>query len=232
LEEFAPFGLPHLLVIIASALLLAALVGSGRRAIRRGPGAERALRIAWAIGVIALQGATQVRANLPGRFDATQSLPLHICDLVPWVGVFALLGAGRRTAALSYFWGLGLSGWAFILPVLTHGAAHIEFWFFWLGHVQIIGTALYLVLVLGFRPGRADLAIAMIATVAYSAAILPIDIALGADYGYLGEESVSGRLGPWPARVPLLVLGELAIFALLAIPGRRKGTGAAPPSTG
>lgn len=211
----------HLAVVAASALAVLALVRLARRAARRSPPAERALRIAWVAGIILLQGFTQVRSNLPGRFDAVSSLPLHICDLVPWIGAAALLSSRSWPRSLAYFWGFGLSGWAFILPVLTHGPGRIEFWLFWLGHGQIIGTAAYLVGVLGHRPSGRGFAQAAVATAVYSALILPYDLWFGADYGYLGRDSATERLGPWPLRIAPILAGEMAIFALLLLPWRR-----------
>jgi hypothetical integral membrane protein (TIGR02206 family) len=157
---------------------------------------------------------------LPGKSLVRSSLPLHICDLTPWVGIAALCTARRWPRALAWFWGIGLSGWAFLLPVLTHGPAHLEFWLFWLGHLQIIGTAVYLVAVLGDRPTWSGFRVAAVATAIYSAVIFPVDIALDADYGYLGRPSAAEILGPWPARTLALLACEIAMFALLILPWR------------
>jgi len=219
-SSFEKFSLLHGIVIAASALAIALLVIAGRAARSRSERAELAVRRSWVLAVILLQGFTQLWTNLSGRFDLTRTLPLHICDLVPWIGVAALLSGRAWTFALAYYWGIGLSGWAFIVPVLTHGPAHLDFWLFWGGHLQIIGTAAYLVAVLGHRPTARGLATTALATVIYSALVLPADIAWGADYGYLGRSSAAEPFGPWPARVAVLVAVEILLCSLLLLPWR------------
>lgn len=165
-----------------------------------------------------MHGFTQIWENLPSRFDASQSLPLHICDIVPWIGAAALLFSIRSLRSLAYFWGIGLSVWALITPILSVGPAHLRYWLFWLGHGQIIGTAAYLVVVLKYRPRMRDLGVVAIATIVYVLAVLPVDFLFDADYGYVGRQSPTAPLGPWPARVLIVLLAECLIFVLLILP--------------
>ena len=191
---------------------------SGRAAKRSGTRHEATLRFGWVLSIFVVQGFTQIWVNLPGRFDLLRTLPLHICDIVPWIGAAALLGASRWTRSLTFFWGFGLSIWAFVVPELNAGPANLEFWLFWIGHTQIIATAAYLCFVDEFRPTAQDFRVTALCTILYAVVVVPIDVLISANYGSFGRSSAVATLGPWPARIPVLVLVEILIFLALAAP--------------
>ena len=202
----------------AATLIVFSFVALGQANKRSAPAAEERVRWVWIALLVTIQGGTQVWSNLPGRIDLARSLPLHICDLVPWIGILGLVGSARWARALAYFWGIGLSIWAFVLPILDVSSWSLEYWLFWIGHAQIIGTAIYLIGVSGYRPNGTDLRLAVLATAGYAAIIAPIDIWLAADYGYLGQRSAAAELGPWPTRIAILLFAEASIFVALMIP--------------
>jgi len=216
LDEFDKYGPVHFITIACCATLIAGLCLLARRWKHSAPRRERILRIAWVVALILGQGFTQVWWLLPDNFELGYSLPLHFCDLAPWFAPFALLLHARFTQTMLYFWGLALSSWAFIAPILTAGPAHGAFWLFWLGHSQIIGSAVYSVAVDAYRPGLRDVAVAALLTLAYNITIL-----LG-----LNMPGPLSPLGPWPWRAPLIILGEWLLFVLLWLPfalTRRRG---------
>lgn len=161
-------------------------------------------------------------ANVPARFDVTQSLPLHICDIVPWIGCVALIRGSSWSRALAYYWGVGLSTWALLMPILNATNWSVGYWLFWLGHAQILATAAYLLWGVGYRPAWTDFRLAALVTVGYGSVVVLVNAILGADYGYLGRQPPAVEMGPWPARVPLLIALEIGLFALLTIPWTRK----------
>ena len=191
---FDAFTWTHLVVVVVAAALTVALLRTGRRLRRKSPVAERRLRIALAVSMVAAQVAAGILWLHPSRFEPTISLPLHVCDLAPWIAVVALLsrfGRGDVLRALTYFLGLGLSAWGFAWPVLERGPATLVFWLFWLVHWQIVAAALYLPVVGDWRPGWRDLRVAAIAVVVYTVLITPLNLALG---------RTTATSGPSPAR--------------------------------
>ncbi|MCA9311939.1 MAG: TIGR02206 family membrane protein [Phycisphaerales bacterium] len=209
--------------LIVASLCLGVMAGAsilGARWRRRAPLRERALRIAWIALLIPFQIASVGYWFLPGNYDITVSLPIQLCDLVVWLAPLGLLCTWRWPRTLLYFLGIGLSAWAFFAPVLRKGPASPVFWLFWIGHVQIVGTGVYVAAAMGYRPRLRDVVVATGAGVAYLAVILPFDILTGLDYGYVGREttSVVGALGPWPLRVVLLVPLVCTVFVLLWVP--------------
>jgi hypothetical integral membrane protein (TIGR02206 family) len=144
---------------------------------------------------------------------------LHICDLVVWCVPFALLLGSRWASSLLYFWGLGLSLLAFAAPILNEGPASLEFWLFWIGHTQIVGSAVYMVAARGYGPKVRDLLVAGGATLVYAAVIIPINVALGAGYGMLGPTETSQALfGPWPTNVVIVLVLEVLLFLAIWLP--------------
>ena len=109
-----------------------------------------------------------------------------------------------------------MSLFAFILPILREGPDQLAFWVFWIGHVQILASAVYLVSVGGYRPRGRDVGIGFGTTCLYVVLILPVNVALDVDYGSVGPDpSSAGMLGPWPWRVLVLLMLEGLLFVVL-----------------
>ena len=218
LHTFQPFSAHHAIVFVAAGSVVAVFIGLGRR--WRDSTRERAWRTLWGIGIIVTQAVTITWWALPGQFDLSVSLPLHLCDLTVWVGAVALLAPSRIARNLMYFWGLGLSTQAFFTPTLQQGAGQMEYWLFWVQHTQIVGVGLYVVVVDGFRPTLRDLGAINIATLGYLGAMLAVDVPLGVNYGYVGNaepehDTIIQRLGPWPLRLVWIVLIVETVFVLM-----------------
>ena len=175
----------------------------GRHWRRTSPNRERWLRRAWVGTLIPFQILSICWWMLPANYDRNLSLPLHICDLVVWIIPLAMFTSMRWAPAVVYFWGVGLSSAAFFVPVLRQGPESMVYWLFWISHTQIVGSGIYLIVAGGYRPRFGDVLRALAALLVYAAIIVPIDAALGLDYGYFGREtsSVASSLGPWPGRV-------------------------------
>ncbi|MEX2218412.1 MAG: TIGR02206 family membrane protein [Phycisphaerales bacterium] len=238
LEDFAPFSPPHAAAVAVCAGMMVAACRLGRR-FGRGSARERRLRIAWGVAIVAMALARAGWYFLPSRFDITSSLPLHICDLGLAVAALAMLTGWRPWQTLLYFWGIGLSTQAFITPTLNFGVGFAEFYLFWIGHTMVVGSAVYDLVVGGYRPRAADLALAMAATLVYVALMLPLNLWLDANYGFVGPGTPSNptlvdAFGPWPWRVGVIVaLGALGFVMLWAVwPLSRRVLGGRGPARG
>lgn len=204
LTTFTPFGPMHAATagVLAVAMAAASVMGSRWRGTTR----ELAFRRTWAWSIVVWQiGAVAYWAR-PSHFDLASSLPLQLCDVAVWIAPFALLTQKRWLRAVLYFWAIGLSTQAFFTPVLAEGVAHPKFWLFWVGHTQIVGSAIYDVVALGFRPRGRDFVYGMIANVAYFAMVMPLNLAFGLNYGFVGNvrpehTTLIDSLGPWPLRL-------------------------------
>jgi hypothetical integral membrane protein (TIGR02206 family) len=154
------------------------------------------------------------------------------------------LVTGQRWArAALYFWTAVLTVQVFIQPALIDDPAFVLFWAFWTAHTVIAACAVYDVAVRGFRPFWRDLGTAVIASLLYVAVIVPTDLWLGADYGFVGNPPAGiiippfvAALGPSPQRAIVLVALVPIGFVVLLVPWliarafqTRQRAGAAPP---
>lgn len=175
--------------------------------------------------------------QLPGQFDAATTLPLQMCHLTSLIASAVLLTRNYILRAVLYFWAFGLCTQALITPSLVDPPTSPIFWAFWFLHGFVLLAAIYDLAVHGFRPYWREYRMACIAAAVYVAVVLPVDLALGANYGFVGKSkplhpSIVDLLGPWPERLLLIVpLAALAmLLALLPWLAARRLAGAASPA--
>jgi hypothetical integral membrane protein (TIGR02206 family) len=238
LREFKPDTPIHYISVLGSQFWIIAGIIAGR--LIRNPDRRRTLELALGWSIAFVQLYAMVWRWMPGNFEITEALPLQLCRIVSWACVVAFIFRARWAISLAFFWGLGLSTMGLITPVITTGLASVEYWLFWLSHAQIVGTAVYFIVVYGWGPTRRDWLFAAAASLAYFAVVVPVNLALGTHYGFLGSGSyprttLAGYLGPYPGRIFwILLLGEfwLAFLFLAArAVGRIKRARTPAPAT-
>jgi hypothetical integral membrane protein (TIGR02206 family) len=212
-DVFVPYSGLHALAVAVCVALMAAPALLGRALSKDG---ERMLRHSIAAFAVTYWVAYAVWWNWHG-VDLRNGLPLQLCDFNGLMAPLALVTGWRWARATLYFWTAALSVQAFIQPALTEGPSSPVFWTFWAAHTIIAICAVYDVVVLGFRPGWRDLGCAVIAAAVYVALIMPVDLWLGANYGFVGNPPPGvaippfvDALGPWPQRA----LGVIALVPL------------------
>ncbi len=221
MDAFRPFSTAHAaaLIAIAAACWLFVAVGRGQRNDACPTGLEKTL----AIANLVLWTAAHGWWLMPPRLDLATTLPLQLCHLIAVIASLVLLTRRHWLRVLLYFWGFGMSTQALLTPALTEPVSSIWFWAFWAQHGFVIAVAVYDLAVYRFRPSWRDYGLACLASAIYLALALPIDLALGANYGFVGAPrpgtpSIIDLLGPWPGRLALIVLLVAAVMALLMLP--------------
>jgi hypothetical integral membrane protein (TIGR02206 family) len=223
LDAFRPFSLTHAAALLGIAALIWLVVVVGRR--QRDDAAPTRFENSLAVANLVFWFAAHGYWNTPPQFDPVKTLPLQLCHLVSLGASFVLLTRLRWLRALLYFWGIGLATQALITPGLTDPPTTIWFWAFWFQHGFIQLAAVYDLAVLRYRPAWRDYGFACLAALAYVAVVLPLDLALGANYGFVGDSkpdspSIVDLLGPWPGRLVFIVVMVAAVMALLMLPWR------------
>lgn len=233
LHHFEAGSTFHAVMVGACAAVIAAACVVGRRLRRldRADGGQREARFGAALGwsIVAWQAFATVWRVLPGQWDLNESLPLHLCRWTGWIAAVCLITGWRRVRALSFFWGLGLSVQGFVTPMWNDGLASVAFWLYWVGHLQIVGVAVYDLVVRAYTPRWRDLGFAVVAGLGYVLLTVGLNLALDTNYSYLGSwdygrASVVDRLGDFPDRVYKMVGGAMVLFVLMfgACHGLRK----------
>lgn len=221
---FVPYGGLHALCLAACLFLIAAPSWLGRTFAGEPGGAERQLRLALAALAVIYWIAYNIWWNRNG-LDLRTGLPLQVCDLNGLIAPLALVTGWRWARATLYFFTAALTVQAFIQPMLSDGPGSLIFWAFWIGHTLIAASAVYDIVVLGFRPTWRDLGYAAIAGVAYIVAVLPIDLWLGANYGFIGNPVDRSEIPPfidamgtWPLRAVIVVALAPLGFIIVLLP--------------
>jgi hypothetical integral membrane protein (TIGR02206 family) len=214
---FRLFSFAH---FAALAGLAAATIGIARlgRAWHGRP-AQQALESSLAWTNLAAWTAAHTWWLLPPHFRVEETLPLQMCHLTSIAASIVQLHRPRWARVLLYFWGLVLSTQALITPSLLEGPDSIWFWGFWYLHGMLVVAGVYDIAVHGYRPTLRDYGLACVLTVLYVAVVLPLDVLVGANYGFVGpgralQPSIVDLLGPWPQRLAIIV--PLAAGAMAA----------------
>lgn len=221
-ETFVPFTALHMVTVIICAVLIAGIVYIGRK-LRDTP-AELSVRRILAAFAIVFWVAYNTWWNWDG-IDTYNGLPLQICDISGLVAPLALLTHGKWPRATLYFWAFAFTIQGFIQPVVTAGPAFVVFWAFWTAHSVIMACACYDLVVLNFRPNWTDFMRACVVSVAYICVVVPVNLALDSNYGYVGNPPAFRKippfveaLGPWPERVAIMAALTALAFALVLLP--------------
>jgi hypothetical integral membrane protein (TIGR02206 family) len=224
-QTFTAWSVLHVAMLAAIAASLAVAV-----TLRRRSADATARRFERAVGAayLVLWAATFVWLHRQPDYDPTTDWPLQLCHWAAVAAALALLTQRRTCQTLAYFWGLALCTQALVTPNLTDGPAMWPFWFFWTTHAMAVGVPLYDVLARGYRPGWRDYALASAGAAVYVAIVLPIDLATGWNYGFVGPSrpevaTIVDLLGPWPRRLLFVAAIAAAAMAVAMLPwiGRR-----------
>lgn len=221
---FQPFGATHTAALVAGAAGIAILLVLGKS----GGGKERVARSLLAFLNFAAFGYSQAAwASIEGGHDLDSSLPFHLCDVAAILAGFALLTGRRRLALLTYFWGLAATVQALATPAISIDFPHPAFISFFVHHFAVVGAALYLPVVGGWRPDRPwwkSPLEAWIWTALYAALASAANFALGTNFGFLARKpenpSLLDHLGPWPVYLLWMAVLAFAFFSLLVTPFR------------
>jgi hypothetical integral membrane protein (TIGR02206 family) len=161
-----------------------------------------------------------------GTLDLEHYLPFHLCDLAALTAGLALLTKTPLFRSLTYFWGLAGTIQGLATPAIRE-TGPVSFSFF-LQHFAIVAAALYLPLVLNWRPRR-PLSKAVGEVFAWSVAYLIfaiiVNILSGANFAYVSHPpenpSLLDHLGPWPWYVFSMLGISIIFYTLLWLPFAR-----------
>jgi hypothetical integral membrane protein (TIGR02206 family) len=216
-EKYSPLHCGILVAIVG----ISVTIGLYRRRFRRlelGRAKLLDVQVSWVILVIWI--IEQGFEFLPNRFSVSESIPLHFCDIVGLVSAFAVRSHSRLLRAVLYYWGFVLSPTALFWPELEGGPTTVQFWVFWVPHCTIIAAATYDCLGRGFRPGWTDYLVTIGTLLLFLALVIPFDIAIDENYGYVGpkKDGPLDFLGPWPLRLIKASIGVLIALAVVTVP--------------
>jgi hypothetical integral membrane protein (TIGR02206 family) len=135
--------------------------------------------------------------------------------------VLALVAVPARVSTVAYFWGL-----AGLFPLLTPALVQPfpGFWWFsfFTGHAATVLGAVWLGASGRVAPTLRTVGWMWLLTNLYAAVAAALNLATGANYGFLARKppqpTLLDRLGPWPWYIGAMEAIALASFLLFALP--------------
>ena len=224
--SFQPFTSAHFITLAIGFVIIGLLIVMARRS-------EKSQRIITALlGVCNLASypfALYAWRDYPHSLD--NLLPFHLCDLAAVVAGFALFTRKPILLTLTYFWGLAATTQALITPALSIGPPELPFIHFFFQHFVIVAAALYIPIVLKWRPKQPwwkSPLIVLAISIGYQATALVINHFLKTNFAFASHvphnPSLIDHLGPWPIYLFAMQGLALIFFLLLALPFRRSST--------
>ena len=220
--SFQPFTSAHFITLAIGFVIIGMLIVLARRS-------EKSQRIITALLAFCnlVSYPFALYAWREYRHELDNLLPFHLCDLAAIVAGFALVTRRPILLTLTYFWGLAATTQALITPALNIGPPGLPFIHFFFQHFVIVAAALYIPIVLKWRPKQPwwkSPLIVLAISIGYQATALLINAILKTNFAFVSDKpknpSLIDHLGPWP--VSLFAMQGLALifFLLLALPWR------------
>ncbi len=217
---FRPFTPEHFIALGIGALLTIILLLTAKSGLRNERPITALLAFvnlaAWPMHLIAWRHYPRALDNI---------LPFHLCDLAGFAAGFALITRNPLLCALAYFWGLAATVQGLLTPAITWAPPAAPFISFFIQHFAVVAAALYIPIVLRWRPAgpwwKLPLQVLGI-SIAYQAVALLVNITLGTNFAFASRPppnpSLIDHLGPWPYYLFSMQALALIFFFLLALP--------------
>ncbi|MBC7981363.1 MAG: TIGR02206 family membrane protein [Armatimonadetes bacterium] len=218
--DFRPFSNEHFITLAIGIGLATGLIIFARKSLAN---QRRTTALLAFLNLAAFPLALLAWRDYPKALD--NILPFHLCDLTAIIAGFALITRKPVLCTLTYFWGLAGTVQALLTPAITIGPPQLPFIHFFIQHFTIVATALYLPIVLGWRPKRpwwrSPVEVFAISIV-YQGTALLINLLLKTNFAFASRPpdnpSLIDHLGPWPIYLFVLQAIALILYFLLTLP--------------
>ncbi|QDP42122.1 TIGR02206 family membrane protein [Radiobacillus deserti] len=153
-------------------------------------------------------------------WNLQEHMPLHLCGVASITGMLSLLTYNKRLVRFTFFIGIIPAFLALITPELYYGYDHYRFWKFFIHHIVISWTGLYLILSSSIRITLRSVIQSFMYLVFYACVIgFIINPLLDSNYLYLSNKPTASTpldlLGSGFSYYINLGLVALTVFLLL-----------------
>ncbi|WP_226581531.1 TIGR02206 family membrane protein [Halobacillus litoralis] len=226
-ESFTTFGASHL-VMLAIYVIVSVFILSTPAVRKRSTRFHTLLRVIFLSLLILSEVSYQVWTILHGYWMEGSHLPLHLCGIASLVGVFALLTYHPKLIKITYFIGILPAAIALITPDIPHDFQHFRFWKFFVHHMAISWTGLFLIVSTTVKIKWRDFLETFLYLGIYSILIHLFNQYTGTNYLYLEGPPIPGTPLDWMgngiAYTATLVMTAFSLFAVMVIFYKLAGT--------
>ncbi|TMU87608.1 TIGR02206 family membrane protein [Bacillus sp. BHET2] len=159
---------------------------------------------------------------LNDRWDLTINLPFQLCSLSLYLCAIMLITKSYRVFEISFFVSMSGAFIAIITPELFFGFPHFRYFQFFLAHMVIVLSCLYMVWIEGYKLTFSSLVRAFLALNAMATIVYVVDVTFGANYMFLIHKPYNTNpidyLGDYPWYLLSLEGVSLILFSILYSP--------------
>lgn len=182
--------------------------------------------LGWSIAAIWI--AYNIYYFSPQVFNWSVSLPLHVCDILGPISAVALVARNKWAQSILAISAVPFAIQAVLTPTGVQDPSAPRFWLYWLLHAGILTAFTFNLFVYRFRPALHDLWFNFKLLTAYIAVILPLNILLDWNYGYIGqnkpgEVTALDLFGTWPLRIVPMVIIAMALQTIMFYLTKQRG---------
>lgn len=186
---------------LAVAVVVFAMIVVGRKGLR-GEKANRRFRIGMALLLVICEISLQLSYFLEDSWSAG-SLPFQLCSLTLLISAAALAFRVKQLYAIVFFLGTLGALQAMVTPNLDQPFPHFRYFHFFIAHIGIIASAVYLLTVERYRPTIRSVFAALLWLHALAVPAAIVNIVTGTtNFMFLARKpqtaSMLDMLAPWP----------------------------------
>ena len=216
---FFAYGLSHLVVMLISLFLLAAIfIARKKLSYQQNLLIGRSFSIFLAITVVIY---TLFEIAL-GRFTIAQDLPLSTCNLFCILAPWLFWRPKLNYFVVVYFLVMAGTLQAVITPDLYVGFPSYAFFKYWIIHVGLVLLVIHYLVCFELYPTTKSMLNAFGWLNIYVLVLMPINYILDANYFYLMAKpinpSVLDYFGPWPVYIVVAEFLVMGFFAIALLP--------------
>jgi len=185
--------------------------------------ARQTIRYALAAILFLNESAWHIWHVVIGQWTLQEMLPLHLCSVLVWSGVYMLIKKDQSIYELSFLLGIPGALQAVLTPDLgIYGFPHFRYYQTFISHGLIITSAIYMTAVEGFRPYPRGIRNIIVYGNLYMLAVTLVNFAIGSNYLFTAHKpptaSLLDVLPPWPWYLLFVELIAFACVCLLYLP--------------
>lgn len=220
-EPITLFGRGHLIALIIIILFCCSFLYFRKV---WGEKEKKVVRWVLAILIVVNESALHVWSAYWGIWNIQTMLPLHMCSVMIWASAYMLVTRNYSIYEMVYFLGLGGAMQAVLTPAdaAAYNFPHFRIMQTFIAHGLLIGIAIYMTAVEGFRPTLQSFKRIFIWTNIYMVVIFLLNLAIGSNYLFVAGKpefpTLLDILAPWPWYIIELEAIGFAIFFLLYVP--------------
>ncbi|SET93132.1 conserved hypothetical integral membrane protein TIGR02206 [Salinibacillus kushneri] len=212
-DPFTLFSASHLFMLLIGALLGCLLVVFRHR-IRSHPVMDKWLCNLLIMVLVLSEGSLNLWYIIVGNWDIRETLPLQLCSISLLMSIIMLITRSTKWFEMVYFLGIGGALQALITPEIFYDFPHYRYFHFFIAHIFIILSSLYMIVIEGKKVTLKSVWKTMLVLNGIAFVIFFLNQWINANYMFLAHKPVNPSILDYLPEFPWYIFW-LEIFALL-----------------